>query len=456
LINLSDLTISIVSYEFDFERGAPKRSTMEVHQTTGHLPMNAQERRDSTPIDPVKLDRLAEVAIKVGLQLKPGQDLLVTAPTVALPLVRKIAEHAYRAGAGLVTPVLSDEAVTLSRYRFGQDDGFDRAADWLYDGMSKAFAGNTARLAIVGDNPMLLSGEDPVKVARASKANSIAYKPALERIVNFDINWNIIAYPAPSWAKLVFPEDEEDVAVAKLADAIFSASRVDHDDAIAAWQRHNATLRSRTEWLNGQRFDALHYSGPGTDLTIGLAHGHEWQGGASTAKNGITCNANIPTEEVFTTPHARRVSGHVVSTKPLSYQGSLIEDIAVRFEEGRIVEAKASRGEEVLNKVLDTDEGARRLGEVALVPHSSPISKSGLLFFNTLFDENAACHIALGQCYSKCFLDGAKLTPEQIAAQGGNKSLIHIDWMIGSDNIDIDGLYADGRRVPVFRKGEWA
>jgi aminopeptidase len=338
--------------------------------------MTAHERNTSTPIDPVKLDRLAEVAIKVGLQLKPGQDLLVTAPTLALPLVRNIAEHAYRAGAGLVTPILSDEAVTLSRYRFGQEDGFDRAAGWLYDGMAKAFAGNTARLAIVGDNPMLLSNEDPVKVARASKANSIAYKPALERIVNFDINWNIIAYPSPSWAKLVFPEDEENVAVAKLADAIFSASRVDGENPTAAWNEHNAVLRSRTEWLNGQRFDALHYSGPGTDLTIGLAHGHEWQGGASTAKNGITCNANIPTEEVFTTPHARRVSGHVVSTKPLSYQGSLIEGIAVRFEEGRIVEAKATRGEEVLNKVLDTDDGARRLGEVALVPHSSPISKS--------------------------------------------------------------------------------
>ncbi|MGZ5872117.1 MAG: aminopeptidase [Bradyrhizobium sp.] len=418
--------------------------------------MNAHEHDNPTPIDPVKLDRLAEVAIKVGLQLKPGQDLLVTAPTAALSLVRRIAEHAYRAGAGLVTPILADEAVTLSRYRFGQDDGFDRAAGWLYDGMSKAFAANTARLAIVGDNPMLLAGEDPVKVARASKANSIAYKPALERIVNFDINWNIIAYPSPSWAKLVFPEDEENVAVSKLAEAIFSASRVDREDAIAAWQKHNATLRNRTEWLNGQRFDALHYSGPGTDLTIGLAHGHEWQGGASTAKNGITCNANIPTEEVFTTPHARRVSGRVVSTKPLSYQGSLIEDIAVRFEEGRIVEAKATRGEEVLNKVLDTDDGARRLGEVALVPHSSPISKSGLLFLNTLFDENAASHIALGQCYSKCFVDGDKLTPEQIAARGGNKSFIHIDWMIGSDKIDIDGLHTDGRRVPVFRKGEWA
>ncbi|MDP1582756.1 MAG: aminopeptidase, partial [Bradyrhizobium sp.] len=186
------------------------------------------------------------------------------------------------------------------------------------------------------------------------------------------------------------------------------------------------------------------------------ADGHEWQGGASTAKNGIICHPNIPTEEVFTTPHARRVSGHVVSSKPLSYQGSLIDNIAVRFEEGRIVDAKASRGAEVLNKVLDTDEGARRLGEVALVPHSSPISKSGLLFFNTLFDENAACHIALGQCYSKCFVNGGSLTPEQIAAQGGNKSLIHIDWMIGSDQTDIDGVHADGRRVPVFRKGEWA
>jgi aminopeptidase len=322
--------------------------------------------------------------------------------------------------------------------------------------MAKAFAANTARLAIVADNPMLLSGEDPAKVARASKANSIAYKPALERIVNFDVNWNIIAYPSPSWAKLVFPQDDENSAVGKLADAIFAASRVDRDDAVSNWHAHNEVLRGRRGWLNDQRFGALHFSGPGTDLTVGLADGHEWQGGGSTAKNGITCNANIPTEEVFTTPHARRVDGHVVSTKPLSYQGSLIEGIAVRFEEGRIVEAKATRGEEVLNKVLDTDEGARRLGEVALVPHSSPISKSGLLFFNTLFDENAACHIALGQCYSKCFLNGTSLTAEQIAAQGGNASLIHIDWMIGSDQIDIDGLYADGRRVPVFRKGEWA
>ena len=418
--------------------------------------MTAHQRHLSAPIDPVKLDRLAEVAVKVGLQLQEGQDLLVTASALALPLLRRIAEHAYKAGAGIVTPILSDEEFTLARYRFGHDASFDRASGWLYDGMARAFSANTARLAIVGDNPMLLSGEDPQKVARASKANSKAYQPALEKIVNFDTNWNIIAYPSPSWARLVFPDDAEDVAVARLAEAIFSASRVDKDDAMGAWARHNAVLRERTEWLNGQRFSALHYKGPDMDLTIGLADGHQWEGGASTAKNGITCNANIPTEEVFTTPHCRRVSGHVVSSKPLSYQGTLIDNIQVRFEDGRIVEAQASRGAEVLNKVLDTDEGARRLGEVALVPHSSPISKSGLLFYNTLFDENAASHIALGQCYSKCFVGGTKLTPQQIAAQGGNQSLIHIDWMIGSDKTDIDGVRADGGRVPVFRKGEWA
>jgi aminopeptidase len=407
-------------------------------------------------IDAAKLDRLAQVAIRVGLNLQEGQDLFLTAPVAALPLVRRIAEHAYKAGAGLVTPIFSDEELTLARYRFGQDLSFDRAAGWLHEGVARAFAGNTARLAIVGDNPMLLSQQDPAKVARANKANSIAYQPALEKIANFDINWNIIAYPSASWARQVFPDDAEEIAVARLAEAIFAASRVDRDDPVAAWAAHNAALAQRTGWLNGQRFAALHFTGPGTDLTVGLADGHAWQGGASTAKNGVTCNANIPTEEVFTTPHARRVEGHVASTKPLSYQGTLIEDIRVRFEAGAIVEAKASRGEEVLNRVLDTDEGARRLGEVALVPHSSPISQSGILFYNTLFDENASCHIALGQCYAKCFVDGTRLTPDEIAAQGGNKSLIHIDWMIGSGEVDIDGVKPDGSRVAVFRKGEWA
>ena len=407
-------------------------------------------------VDHAKLEKLAEVAIKVGLQLQSGQDLLITAPVAAMPLVRLITREAYRAGAGLVSTFYADEEATLARYEYGHDESFDRAANWLYEGMAKAFSNNTARLAIAGDNPMLLSSQDPAKVARANRANSAAYKPALEKISNFDTNWNIVSYPNPSWAKLVFPNDPEAIAVAKLAKAIFAASRVDVADPIAAWAEHNANLRKRSEWMNGQRFSTLHFQGPGTDLKVGLADGHEWHGGASTAKNGITCNPNIPTEEVFTTPHALRVEGHVSSTKPLSHQGTLIDNIQVRFEGGRIIEAKATRGEEVLNKVLDTDEGARRLGEVALVPHSSPISASGILFYNTLFDENASCHIALGQCYSKCFLDGASLSQEQIKAQGGNSSLIHIDWMIGSDKVDVDGIKPDGSRVPVLRKGEWA
>ncbi|TRL38293.1 aminopeptidase [Rhizobium straminoryzae] len=407
-------------------------------------------------VDPVKLDKLAEVAVKVGLQLKANQDLVITAPIAALPLVREITKHAYMAGAGLVSTFYSDEETTLARYRHAPDASFDRAANWLYDGMAKAYEGGAARLAISGDNPMMLANEDPQKVARANKANSIAYKPALEKISNFDINWHICSYPNPSWARQVFPDLPEEEAVHKLAEAIFSASRINTPDPIAAWAEHNANLKKRSSWLNSERFAALHFSGPGTDLTVGLADGHEWHGGASTAKNGITCNPNIPTEEVFTTPHALNVEGTVSSTKPLSHQGTLIDNIQVRFEAGRIVEAKASKGEAVLNKVLDTDEGARRLGEVALVPHSSPISASGILFYNTLFDENASCHIALGQCYSKCFLNGASLSQDQIRAQGGNSSLIHIDWMIGSGQVDIDGIRADGSRVPVMRQGEWA
>jgi aminopeptidase len=322
--------------------------------------------------------------------------------------------------------------------------------------MAAAYDSGAARMAISADDPMMLAQQDPEKVSRAGKANSIAYRPAMSKITNFDINWSIASYPSVGWARRVFPDLPEDEAVAKLADAIFAASRVKNDDPVAAWAEHNAALRTRTQWLNGQRFDALHFTGPGADLTVGLADGHEWHGGASESKNGVICNPNIPTEEVFTTPHAARVEGHVRATKPLAHQGNLIEDIEVRFEAGRIVEAKASRGEAVLQKLLDSDEGARRLGEVALVPHSSPISQSGLLFFNTLYDENAACHIALGQCYSKCFLNGADMSADQVAAQGGNSSMIHVDWMIGGAETDIDGILPDGSKVPVFRKGEWA
>ena len=411
---------------------------------------------DSSLISYAHIDRLAELAVKTGLALQPGQDLMITAPIEALPLVRRITDYAYKSGAGVVTPIFSDPEIVLSRYRNAFDTSFDQAANWLYDGMGAAFDNNTARLAIVGDDPMLLANEDPQKVGRVNKANSQALTPARERITRFDINWNIVAWPGLAWAKRMFPDLPENEAQGKLAEAIFSASRVNVSNPIEAWNKHNKNLRERSDWLNQQNFDSLHFSGPGTDLKVGLADGHEWMGGASLARNGITCNPNIPSEEVFTTPHCMKVQGKVSSTKPLSHQGTLIDNICVKFEAGSITEAHASKGEEVLLKVLDSDEGARRLGEVALVPHSSPISQSGLLFYNTLFDENAASHIALGQCYSKCFRGGENLSKDEIIKRGGNSSMIHIDWMIGSEEINVDGMNSNGAAIPIFRNGEWA
>ena len=406
-------------------------------------------------INEEKIDKLANLAIKRGVGLQKGQDLLITAPLESLPLVRKIVEHAYKEGAHLVTPLFTDSDITLSRFKHAPTESFDHAANWLFNGMGEAFDNNTARMAIAGDDPMLLSEMDPEKVSRANKAMAKAYKPARERITEFKINWNIVSWPGKAWASRVFPDLPIDEAVIKLADAIFDASRASVEDPIQAWDDHNEKLRKKTNWLNEKNFAALQYNGPNTNLKIGLADEHEWMGGASKAQNGIICNPNIPSEEVFTTPHAYKVDGVVSSTKPLSYQGTLIENIKVTFKDGKIIEASASKGNEVLQKVLKSDEGASRIGEVALVPHSSPISQSGIIFYNTLFDENAASHIALGQCYSKCFKGEIDLSKEEISKRGGNSSMIHIDWMIGSDKIDVDGIDQSGNTVPVFRKGEW-
>ncbi|WP_137388115.1 aminopeptidase [Rhodoligotrophos defluvii] len=406
-------------------------------------------------VDPVKLDRLADVAIRIGVQLRPGQDLIVTSPLSALPLVKRLVEQAYAAGARYVQPVLSDEELTLARFRFGTDVAFDGAPEWLYAGMAKAYGDNAARLSIYCDDPLLLVNEDPLKVARANEANSIAYKPALDRVTGGEMNYTIISYPSTRWAKSIFPDLPEHDAVAKLAEAIFAASRVDRPDPIDAWTVENGKLRDRCTWLDAQDFSALHFTGPGTDLRVGLAEGHRWVGGAFLARNGIPFMGNIPTEEVFTAPHANRVDGIVRSTMPLNYNGTLISDIAVTFERGQIVAADAREGHAVFARLLDADEGARRLGEVALVPHSSPISQSKILFHKTLFDENAASHIALGQCYSRCFHDAAAASRQDLAKRGGNMSKIHVDWMIGSDKVDVDGIRSDGSSVPVMRGGEW-
>jgi aminopeptidase len=408
-----------------------------------------------------KLDRFAEVAVRIGLNLRAGQELLISAPLEALPLVRRITEYAYKAGALLVTSFYADDPSILARYRYADDASFDHAAQWWADAMAAAFRGGAARLAIAGGNPALLAQQDPAKVSRANIAASKAGKPAMELITKHAINWSILAAATPEWAKLVFPNEDVDVAVSKLWDAIFLASRVTGEDPVADWKQHTARLKERVDLLNAKRFHSLHFQSHDangsvvTDLKVGLADDHLWAGGGGEAGNGVFCNPNIPTEECFTTPHKDRVDGIVRASKPLSHQGTLIENITCRFEAGRIVEATATAGEDVLNRLISTDDGAGRLGEVALVPHSSPIAQSGVLFWNTLFDENAASHIALGQAYATCLVNGEHMTQEELTKLGANSSLIHVDWMIGGAGMNVDGIHADGTAEPLMRSGEW-
>ena len=329
-----------------------------------------------------KLERLAQVAINAGLGLQQGQELVMTATLDALPLARLITEQAYKAGASLVTTLFTDEQSALLRYRYAEDAGFDKAPGWLFEGMAEAFRSGAARLAITGGDPSLLSKEDPEKVGRANRAVSKAYRPAIELITRHDINWTIVASATPAWAATVFPDLPPDQAVSKLWTRFLPRRGW---MAMILWHGGNIMMRGfhrRADLMNEKRYSALHFRGPGTDLRVGLADDHLWMGGGTQAGTGAYCIPNMPTEGVFTTPHKDRVEGTVTSTKPLSYQGTMIEKISVRFEQGRVVEAKASRGQEVLQRMIDTDDGARRLGEVALVPHSSPIASSGLLFFN--------------------------------------------------------------------------
>ncbi len=408
----------------------------------------------STQLHEARLDKLAKVAVHAGLALAHGQELLITAPLEAFPLVRRVTECAYKAGASLVTTLFLDDEATLARFRFAPDETFDCASVWLEDGITAAYRSGVACLGIVGADPALLAKQDAAKVGRAALAAARARQTAMGLISRHQTNWSVIACATASWANLVFPTDAPDVALAKLWNAIFAASRIDVDDPVGGWKNHGTHLSNRAALLNAKRFDKLHFKSDATDLEIGLYEGHVWLGGNTLAANAIHCLPNLPTEEVFTTPHKEKTSGVVASTKPLSYQGSLIQDIRVRFDEGRVTEATARVGESTLHKMLSADHGAAQVGEVALVPHSSPISASGLLFWNTLLDENAASHIALGQAYSSCLQGGPLMTSEELGACGANASLIHVDWMIGSGEMNVDGIRR-GQCEPLMRNGEW-
>ena len=402
------------------------------------------------------LQKYAELMIKVGLNLQPKQRLLIYAPLSSAPLVHQVAACAYQNGARLVDVLYSDDELLLTRFRYGSRESFDEVSPWRARASLEHAQQGDAVLSIAGQDPDLLKGQDPELIKRHALAVSKMLHPYSEEVAKDSHNWVIASYPTEAWAAKVFPGVPAEQGQDKLWEAIFKTCRIDQPDPIAAWQTHLEQLSAWRDYLNRKRYTALHYQAPGTDLTIGLAHNHLWTSGSTHTRSGIRFTANLPTEEVFTLPHKDRIEGTVHASKPLSYSGTLIDDFSLTFKDGHVTDLHAARGEDVLRGLLDTDAGASSLGEVALVPHSSPISQAGLLFFNTLFDENAASHIALGRGLRFCVQDGDELSDDDFAARGGNNSLIHVDFMIGSGQMKIDGITADDQREPVMCDGEWA
>lgn len=401
-----------------------------------------------------RLARYAELLVKVGVNLPQGGKLLVNAPLAAAPLVRLVARAAYRAGALDVRVNYFDEHLSLALYEEGSDDAVAYLPAWAAQEAQNMLEDGYARLAIRGDDPALLRDVNPDRVALRSKLQAQAGKAVSEAISGFQVNWCVAAMSTPAWASTVYPDLPQEEAVSKLWDDIFTVTRADQLDPVAAWKAHTDELERLTQLLTEKQYASLHLkSDLGTDLTVGLADGHIWQGGAETARNGIRGVPNLPTDEVFTMPHRDRVDGWAVASKPLSVRGQLVEGIRVRFEHGRAVEIHADKGQDVLQKLIETDEGAAHLGEVALVKASAPVAQTGTLFYNTLFDENAASHIAFGRCYPTNVQHGEN--PEALKAAGGNDSLIHVDWMIGNAQTDVDGLTASGEREALMRGGEW-
>jgi aminopeptidase len=403
-----------------------------------------------------KLDQYAELAVKVGVNVQEGQDLWVAAPLGTEELVRKIVRHAYMAGAKSVHVQWEDEDIIRMQYELAPDETFHEFPIWLSDAHEWVVDRKGAFLQIEANDPDLLKGIDPNRIQDFEKAKGFALDRFFEAIDTDSISWSIIAVPSRKWAGKVFPHLKQEEQMEALWDRIFSSVRVGCDDPVSEWRSHIDTLKKKANELNELKLSGLHYTAEGTDLTIELHEDHLWLTGASTTPTGTDFIANMPTEEVYTVPVKTGVNGTVKSTKPLAYNGNVIEELTITFEKGKIVEFNAREGLDVLAKLIETDEGSSYLGEVALVPHKSPISDTGILFFNTLFDENASNHLAIGSAYPTCIKEGNVLPDEEKEEKGLNESIVHEDFMIGSAHMNIDGILQDGRKVAIFRNGNWA
>lgn len=402
------------------------------------------------------LDRYAELAVKVGVNIQKGQTLVINAPIASADFVRKTVQKAYEAGAKNVHVEWNDEELLLIKYKNAPDEAFKEYPTWKAKGYEKMAENGAAFMSIVASNPDLLKGVDPERIATANKTAGSAMETYRKYIQSDKVSWTVLAVPTKEWAAKLFPNLKDEESVEKLWDLIFKATRADLDDSVSAWENHKNQLTSKVEYLNKKRYKKLHYKASGTDLIIDLPSTHIWAGANGINESGIHFVPNMPTEEVFTLPLKEGVNGVVSSTKPLNYGGNLIENFSLTFEKGKIIDFSAKSGYETLKRLIETDEGSHYLGEVALVPHDSPISNTNVIFYNTLFDENASCHLAIGSAYAFNLEGGKKMSKEELEKNGGNTSLTHVDFMIGSEKLDIDAETYDGIIEPLFRKGNWA
>lgn len=403
-----------------------------------------------------ELQHYADVIVRVGVNLQPGQRLLVRADLQTVDLVRAVVRSAYRVGARFVDVVWSDEQLNLVRLEEAARDSLGHVAAWQPAVSIDYLEAGDALVSIYAATPTLLAGQDPEAVSTMLRAAAHAAKPVSDLVQRNAAAWVVVSYPTPGWAAAVLPEAPGEAQLKRLWQAIASTCRLDQPDPVAAWQAHVRELAARADYMNIRRYDALRFSGPGTDLTVGLVAEHLWAGGGATSEGGGPFVPNLPTEEIFTLPHQGRAEGVIHSSRPLNYGGTLIDDFSINFSNGRVTAVSAASGAATLQRLIETDEGAARLGEVALVPASSPVGRTGLLFANTLFDENAASHLALGNGYRGCVREGNAMDDARFAAIGGNLSIVHVDFMIGSAAMDVDGIYPDGRSEAVMRGGEWA
>ncbi len=403
------------------------------------------------------LEKYAKLAVKKGVNLQKDQVLLVNSPIECVDFARAIAKVGYEEGAKEVVVHYGDQTIQRLKLEHATIDTLKNVPNWVSESYNSYAREGCCVISISASDPDAYKGIPMEKISEFQKSRQLALKEYYNYSMSNKIRWTVVSVPTEAWASKVFKNSNSKEAVDKLWDVIFDVVRLNNDDPIKAWDEHNANINKNLDFLNNHKFKKLHYkNSQGTDLTIELPEDHIWLGGAEKCNSGIEFNANMPTEEVFTLPKRNGVNGTVTSSKPLSYGGNLINNFSLTFKDGKVVDFEAEEGYDALKELLESDEGSKYLGEVALVPYDSPISNSNIIFYNTLFDENAACHLAFGRAYPTCIVNGDSLTSEELLDKGANDSIIHVDFMIGTKDLDITGYTSEDKEIKIFTNGNWA